>query len=341
MLNNYERKTYMKKTLVTFAAAAVTLGFVSTASADDCGDVTMAGLGWGSASILGEIDKLVLEEGMGCSVTMIPGGTVPSFTSMVEQSQPDVMGELWPNAAGIDLYNAALGEGRMTESAEQSPIGGVAEGWYIHPNILEAHPELTTLEAVLARPDLFPHPDDASKGGFVTCPPGSGCQISNANLFEAFDMESKGWKMIEPGSYAAEDATISRAHDRGEAWFGYYSAPTAFVGKYDLRVLDWGVEFGGQDNWNCITKPDCPNPQPSSWTSSFVRTVFTDEFAATGSAEVQDYFAARVIPGPVMNSLLGYMDDNQAAPDEVAEYFVENYDMWKAWVSEDVAAKLN
>jgi len=72
-----------------------------------------------------------------------------------------------------------------------------------------------------------------------------------------------------------------------------------------------------------------------------VRTVFTDEFAATGSAEAQSYFAARVIPGPVMNSLLGYMDDNQAAPDEVAEYFVENYDMWKAWVSEDVAAKLN
>ena len=151
----------MKKTLVTLAAAAATFGFINTASASECGDITMAGLGWGSASILGEIDKLVLEEGFDCKVTMIPGGTVPSFTSMVEQSQPDIMGELWPNAAGIDLYNAALADGRMTESAAQSPIGGVAEGWYIHPNILEANPELTTLEAVLARPDLFPHPDDS------------------------------------------------------------------------------------------------------------------------------------------------------------------------------------
>jgi glycine betaine/proline transport system substrate-binding protein len=301
----------------------------------------MAGLSWGSASILGEIDKLVLENGFNCDVTLIPGGTVPSFTSMVEQSEPDVMGELWPNAAGIDTYNSALSDNRMSEAAAQSPIGGVAEGWYILPNILETHPELTTLDAVLARPDLFPHPEDASKGGFVTCPPGSGCQISNANLFVAYDMEAKGWKMIDPGSYAAEDATISSAHDRSKAWFGYYSAPTAFIGKYDLRILDWGVEFGGQENWNCITKPDCPNPQPSSWTSSFVRTVFTDEFAASGHPDVRAYLGARVIPGPVMNELLLFMDDNQAAPDEVAEHFIANYDMWKEWVSADVAAKLN
>lgn len=329
------------KSKITVLAAAVSMAlFASNASAQECGDISMAGLSWGSASILGEIDKQVLEKGFGCNVELIPGGTVPSFTSMIEQAQPDVMGELWPNAAGIDLYNAALADNRMVEAAAQSPIGGVAEGWYILPGILEEHPELTTLEAVLARPDLFPHPDDPSKGGFVTCPPGSGCQISNANLFVAFDMEAKGWKMIEPGSYEAEDATISKAHDRNEAWFGYYSAPTAFIGKYDLRQLDWGVDFAGQENWNCITKPDCPNPQPSSWTESFVRTVFTKDFADRGLTDVQTYFANRVVPGDVMNSLLLYMDENQATPEEAADMFFSEYDIWTAWVSADVAAKL-
>ena len=140
----------------------------------------------------------------------------------------------------------------LFRSADASPIGGVAEGWYILPNILKTNPELTTLEAVLARPDLFPHNEDKSKGGFVTCPPGSGCQISNANLFVANKMKEKGWMIIEPGSYAAEDATIAKAAQRGQTWFGYYSAPTAFIGKYDLRMLDWGVGFAGQKNWNCI-----------------------------------------------------------------------------------------
>ena len=328
----------MKKILL--AIFSLLMLTTNVAKAEECGDISIAGLSWGSASILGEIDKLILEKGFSCSVTVIPGGTVPSFTSMVERSVPDVMGELWPNAASIDLYNNALNEGRIIEAAANSPIGGVAEGWYILPNILEEHPELTTLEAVLARPDLFPHPDDPSKGGFVTCPPGSGCQISNANLFVAYDMKAKGWKMIEPGSYASEDATISRAYDRGKPWFGYYSAPTAFIGKYDLRMLDWGVGFGGQTNWNCITKPDCPNPQPSSWTESFVRTIFTNDFDARGLSDVKDYFANRVIPGDVMNALLLYMDDNQATATEVAEHFIANYTMWQDWVEANVVEKI-
>lgn len=320
----------MKKFMLMAAAAVMSMS--ATAQAD-CGKFSMAGLSWGSAAILGEIDKLILEEKYGCEIDFVPGGTVPSFTSMTEKQYPDVMGELWPNAAGIDLYNNAKSDGRVVEIVDESPIGGVAEGWYILPNVLEKHPELTTLEAVLARPDLFPHFEDKSKGGFVTCPPGAGCQISNANLFVANKMREKGWQMIEPGSYAAEDATISRAAQRGEPWFGYYSAPTAFVGKYDLRKLDWGVGFAGQENWNCITKPDCPDPKPSAWTESFVRTIFTGEFNQKVTPEVRNYFSNRVIPGDLMNKLLMYMDDNQATPDMVAEHFMENYkEVWQNWV---------
>lgn len=333
----------MKNAITAALFSAVAL-FSATnhalAETKECGTVTMAGLSWGSASILGAIDKVILEKGYGCKVNVIPGGTVPSFTSMVEQAQPDIMGELWPNAAGIDPYNAAIAEGRIIESAPASPIGGVEEGWYILPSTLEKHPELTSVEAVLARPDLFPHPDDPSKGAFVTCPPGSGCQISNANLFVAFEMEKKGWKMVDPGSYAAEDATITRASERGENWFGYYSAPTAFISKYKLKKLDWGVGFAGDENWACITKPDCPNPKPSAWTESFVRTIVTKDFRDRGLANVEAYLGKRVIPGDVMNSMLLYMDENQATPDQVAEMFFSKYDIWKDWVDPTAAKNI-
>ena len=332
----------MRKFLAIAAiSAAISMASVGgSQAAAACGKVTMAGLNWGSASILGAIDKQILEKGFGCKVEIIPGGTVPSFTSMAEKSQPDIMGELWPNAAGINPYQAAIKDGRIVEAAATSPIGGVEEGWYILPNILEKHPELTTLQAVLARPDLFPHPEDASKGGFVTCPPGSGCQISNANLFNAFDMKNKKWKMVETGSYAAEDATIAKAAERNQAWFGYYSAPTAFIDKYKLKKLDWGVGFAGADNWACITKPECPNPKPSAWTESFVRTIYTKTFADRKLTDVNAYLGKRVIPGEVMNALLGYMDDNQATPDQVAAVFFSKYDIWKGWVSQDVAKNI-
>ena len=38
----------------------------------------------------------------------------------------------------------------------------------------KAHPELKTIDDIIARPDLFPHPEDPSKGGLHTCPSGWG-----------------------------------------------------------------------------------------------------------------------------------------------------------------------
>jgi glycine betaine/proline transport system substrate-binding protein len=328
----------MKKMLLTMALAS--FFNVASANENECGKISMAGLPWGSASILGEIDKRVLEKGYGCAVEVIPGGTVPSFTSIIERGTPNIMGELWPNAAGIDSYNNALDRGSIVEATANSPIGGVEEGWFVLPNILEKHPELTTVEAVLARPDLFPHPDDPSKGAFVTCPPGSGCQISNSNLFVAFDMRKRGWRMVSPGSYPAQASTIARAYDRDIYWFGYSSAPTAVNGKYNLKKLDWGVDFAGLENWNCITKPNCSDPKPSAWTESFVRTIFTKEFSDRNLSNVKDYFKKRVIPGDVMNKLLAYMDENQASPAEVAELFFNEYSIWQEWVNESALINL-
>jgi len=56
---------------------------------------------------------------------------------------------------------------------------------------MKKHPELKTVVDVLNRADLFPHPEDPPKGGFHTCPSGWGCQLANANLFRAFEMEKK------------------------------------------------------------------------------------------------------------------------------------------------------
>jgi glycine betaine/proline transport system substrate-binding protein len=92
---------------------------------------------------------------------------------------------------------------------------GVGEGWWIPPATLEAHPELTTAEAILARPDLFPHPEDASKGAFVGCPAGWGCQLINAQQYIGWDMEAKGWLLVDPGSAAGLDGSMAKAVERG------------------------------------------------------------------------------------------------------------------------------
>ena len=270
-----------------FVLGVTSFGNVANAK---CGDISIANMNWASANFMAEVDKIILEEGYGCNVELVPGATQPTFASMQEKGEPDVAPEFWANAAIIAL-NKAVDEGRM-HSLNKAPITGLGEGWWVLPATLEKHPELTTAEAILARPDLFPHPEDPSKGGFHICPPGWNCELSNRNLYKAFDMEAKGWAIVETGSAAGLDGSIAKAAERGENWFGYYWSPTALIGKYDMQAVDMG-EFAGKDNWdNCLSKPEqeCGDPKATSWTKSEVYTIVTDNFKNTAGSAGMEYF---------------------------------------------------
>ncbi len=315
--------------------------FASNANAA-CKDVKIATMTWASAQLMAQVDKLVLEKGFGCNVEIIQADTVPAFTGMNEKGSPDLVPELWANSF-IQPLDKAIKEGRL-HRVNEGPITGLGEGWWVTPAFRKKHPEIKTVQDLLKRPDLFPHPEDKSKGAFVTCPAGWACQLTNANLFRAFEMEKKGWKMIDPGSAAGLDGTISKAAERGQNWVGYYWAPTAIIGKYKLVKLDWGVPFGGKDNWdNCIVKAekDCANPKPTAWITPAVNTVITDKFKKNADSNAIKYLQKRTYPGDVMNGMLVYMGENQAEGSDAAIEFIKKYEtVWKTWVPSDVATKI-
>ena len=308
----------------------------------ECGTVQIAAMNWASAQLMASVDKIILEQGYGCSVELVPGDTMPTFTSLNEKGEPDVAPELWINAVREPL-KMALEEGRL-RSANDGPISGLGEGWWVPPYVVENYPDLKTVLDVLERPDLFPDAEDPSKGAFVGCPAGWGCQLTNANLFRAFKMAEKGWKLVDPGSAAGLDGSMSKAVNRGENWFGYYWSPTALIGRHKMVKLDFGVPFAGSENWDgCVVKPEqeCADPQPSSWTESEVHTVVTSEFAENAGSDVMEYLKNRVYPGDVMNGLLVYMDENQAEGADVAAEFLKTHgDVWKPWVPAEVAMKV-
>ena len=169
------------------ATVAVGLSWATIGNAA-CGKVTIADMNWASASLMANVDKIILEEGYGCEVELVAGSTMPTFTSMNEKGAPDVAPELWANAVAIPL-NKAVGENRLMV-ANKAPISGLGEGWFVSPYTAKKH-NLKTVDDVLARPDLFPYAEDKSKGAFVGCPAGWGCQLVNQNLFRAYEMEKK------------------------------------------------------------------------------------------------------------------------------------------------------
>lgn len=322
------------------ALAIAALSFTNAAQAD-CGKVTMAEMNWASAELMANVDAFIMKHGYGCDVELVPGATTTTFPAMNEKGKPDVAGELWVNSIRIPLAEARK-EGRI-HVLNKGPISDLGEGWWIPPHTAKKYPELKTVLDVLKRPDLFPHPEDKSKGAFIGCPAGWACQIVNANLFRAFEMEKKGWILVDPGSAAGLDGSMTKAVERGQNWFGYYWSPTSIIGKHKMVKLPFGVPFAGEDNWeNCLAKPQqaCADPKPSAWTKSEANTVVTDKFKKTGGP-VLEYLGKRVFPGNVMNEMLVYMKENQAQGSDAAiEFLTKHESVWTGWLSADMAAKV-
>jgi len=330
--------------IIISALSVLMFSVVTTIANAGCGKLVIAEQNWASAELMANVDKIILEKGYGCEVELVPGATMPTFTSMNDKGTPDMNPEQWANAV-YEPLKVAVAEKRIIV-ANKAPITGLGEGWWITPGTIKKHPKIKGMTAVeiLEHPEWFPYKEDPSKGAFMGCPAGWGCQLANANLFKAFEMEKKGWVLIDPGSAAGLDGSISKAADSGDPWFGYYWNPTSMVGKYDLQPVDFGVPYGGDENWNtCIVKPEqeCADPKPSSWIESEVNSLVTANFAKTGGKDVLSYVEKRTYPGPVMNGMLVYMADNQAKGSDAAiEFLKKHEDVWSKWVSSGAAKKI-
>jgi len=327
----------MGRMLYSAALVGALLATTSYAAAE-CGRVTIANMNWQSGEVLANIDQIILSEGYGCEAELLAGDTVPSITSMVERGQPDIVPEGWVNVVP-DIVGHGLSEERIVIASEPLIEGGVAGIW-IPSYLAEEHPEITTLQDVLERPELFPAPEDASKGGIVTSPQGWGAATIMSQLFKANGGEEAGFVLVDPGSAAGLDGSLARAYERKEPWVGYYWAPTAMMGKYPMVRLDLGAPYDEEEWDRCTTVAECPDPQPTEWPRDTVQTLVTTEFAERAGPAL-DYLQARAWMNDTVNEISAYMTDNQATGEDGAFYFLNNYeDIWSEWVSPDVAERV-
>lgn len=323
--------------LAALTMAAGLLGGQNVLAAEECGDITIASMTWASAELIAEIDKIILTKGYGCNAELIAGDTMPTFTAMTEKGSPDLAPEFWINAVREPL-NAAVAEGQLVIAAQILSDGG-EEGWWIPKYVADANPEIKTPADALARPDLFPAPEDDSLGAVHNCPSGWNCQISTGNLFAAYGGEEKGFELLDTGSSAGLDGSIAKAHLRGEGWLGYYWSPTAILGRYEMVKLDMGPH--DKEHWtSCTAVLDCESPQINGWAKSEVFSVVTDDFVMKAGVAM-DYISIRTWKNEVVNKLLAWMADNQATGEEGAAHFLENYEnVWSDWVSPEAMANV-
>ena len=87
----------IKKIIVSILSVLFFGAFTGIANAG-CGKLVIAEQNWASAELMANVDKIILEKGYGCEVELVPGATMPTFTSMNDKGTPDMNPEQWANA---------------------------------------------------------------------------------------------------------------------------------------------------------------------------------------------------------------------------------------------------
>lgn len=325
----------MKKLLLSAAFSASMLG--GGAAFAECGDITVSAFSWQSAEALSYVDEFILNNGYECNASIVAGDTVPTITAMIEKGQPDLSPETTPSLLG-DVYVNGVAEGRVTPVGSAISDGAVS-GWYIPKYVADAHPEIKTVEDAAAHPELFPAPEDASKGGVIQGPQGWGDTVVTAQLYKALDMDNKGFVLVPSGSAAALDGAITKAYEQKQGFIAAYWAPTSLLVKYPMVRLE-----GAHDDaeWaRCTSVQDCPDPKVNYWAPAETNTLASADFAANMDPALKEYFGKRSWTQAEVGQVMLWMTENQATGEDGAKWFLENMpDVWTKWVPADVAEKI-
>ena len=145
--------------------------------------------------------------------------------------------------------------------------------------------------------------------------------------------------LVDTGSSAGLDGSISRAVEREEGWLGYYWSPTALLGRYEMVRLDT-PEHDPAEWKRCTAELGCLDPEPNGFPQTEVFSIVTDSFAEEASVAM-DYIEGRQWNNDTVNQVLAWMVENQGTGEEAAYHFLENFeDVWNGWVDEATAERV-
>jgi glycine betaine/proline transport system substrate-binding protein len=314
----------------TITAIAALVAPTTALAQDKCGEVTITQMNWDSAAIVTSVSKFLMEQGYSCQVTVVPSDTTPAITSLAENNEPNIVTELWVNSAG-DAYKKLIDEGKIEELTNVLDPGGV-EGWWLPTYLVKAHPELATIEGIMANPELV-------GGMFNNCPDGLGCRIVNDNLIRAFNLEASGIEVFNHGSGETLATSMSAAYRSEEPWFGYYWGPTTPLGMFDMTSVDLGKYDAviHQANQNANT----PAPKASSFPAASVVTSVSKDFMKS-HPDITELMSNVTFKTDTMSQLLAWKEENNASNEEAAVYFLKNNsDEWRDWINEAAKVKLS
>ena len=278
--------------------------------------LTFADVGWDSIKLNNALAGLVAEEIFGYTWEETPGSTPISHEALLA-GDVDVHMEEWTD--NIPAYASDLADGKFTELGVN--FDDNYQGLYIPRYVADQYPDLKTVKDLANYPELFPDPEDSSKGiiyGAIT-----GWEITEImeKKVAAYGLDQY-YNYFVSGSDAVLSASMTSAWDKQEPIVAYYWEPTWLLGKYDFVLLE-------DDPYDPETFQDgigaCPAVR--------VTVAVSNDFAAS-NPEFCEFLSKFSMPSATISEALAYMQDSgESDYTEVAKWLLteahpELIDQW-------------
>ncbi|MDF0729580.1 ABC transporter substrate-binding protein [Pseudomonas entomophila] len=334
----------MKKIPTLLAGLLLTLGLASTdtaAAAEARAPIHFGAIGWESGALTTEILRLIVERGYGYGTDTLPGSTV-SMEVALARNDLQVIAEEWAGRSPAWVKAEQAGQ----VFALGDTVKNAVEGWWVPAYVVKGDPErgikplapeLRSVGDLKRYPQVFRDPEAPGKGRFLNSPSGWTSETVNSQKLKAYGLDGL-YNNFRSGSGAALDAEVSSAIRRGQPVLFYYWSPTPLMGRFELIRLQ-EPPFDEQA-WATLTDPANPNPKGSgslaAKLSIGVSAAFHKDYP-----DLVALFEKVDLPIDTLNKALAQMSEKRQDPRDAALAFLrEHPQVWKAWVSDEVAAKV-
>ena len=322
-------------TIITTSALSFGAATTATAAEPVCEidrTINFSGASWESNLVLTDIHRFIVEKGYGCQTDVLPTETLPGLAAL-ERGDLDVNSEVWPNNYGT-IWNEAVERGKVISSGY---LFSGYEAWYIPKYTQERFPDLKSIADLPKYKDEFLDPETPGKGRFYGCPAGWNCEGVSANLFRAYNLGDT-FTYYQPGTGAAQKAAFSSEYRRQNNFVFYYWHPTPVSVSMDLVPLE--MPEHDEELFECLSRSDCDNPQPTGYPESPVFIALNKDFAED-APQLKAFFDNNEMPLEVISELLFKMEESGDDAYDMAMWFLnEHPEVWTKWVPEDVAERV-
>ena len=293
---------------------------------------------WGSLYLHNAIAKIIIEEGYEYPVEII---TVSSDVMNISLPEGDLLinMECWPQN-NWDWYNDNVDDGTLIVLG--TALEGGPQFWCI-PEWVHEDYGIDSVFDMADHWELFPDPEDSTKGMFINCKTGWNCERINIFKFEAYGLDEY-YNIISPGTAGAETAAMAGPQIQGEPVFGYYWAPTDLMGMYDWYILE-EPEYDA-DVWEGIsakmTDDTLPPLTEACAYESVPLPVVIHNSMEDLAPDVIEMLEEYNVGLDRCNKALAYQSENEIDDWEVvAVWWLREYeDHWSDWVPSDIYDKI-